>query len=144
MCAVEFLPNAFQGECGEREDRLNLDGASQAIYISAGFLQIIGLAILKFLLAHHGPGSLKARLGEHNNADEYGVFENQASHLKATSGTQWIFDKEGAVFDKLGRDLVHPDKYTPLPAFALAHIEAGQVVGPAVVVDAAALLAAWN
>lgn len=94
-------------------------------YISSGCLCALGLAIYKYILGHHGPGTVSVRFGMHNRSSQYHVFQQQAARLRATSGTQWIFDRENADF-RFGQDLVHPDLYTELSAVARAYQMAGQ------------------
>lgn len=112
------------------------------IYISSGFPCLMGLAVYKYIVGHHGPGTRKVRFGLYNNSPLYAIFEQQAALLLPTSGSQWIFDKENTDF-RMGRDLVHPDLYTELPPLALARQMANLAVAaqPVNAVGAAELMA---
>ncbi|MEW5305494.1 MAG: hypothetical protein WDW36_008028 [Sanguina aurantia] len=83
------------------------------IYTSSGFPCLMGLAVYKYIVGRHGPGTRK-----------------------------WIFDKENTDF-RMGRDLVHPDLYTELPPLALARRMANLAVAaqPVNAVGAAELMA---
>ncbi|MEW5296786.1 MAG: hypothetical protein WDW36_000040 [Sanguina aurantia] len=118
------------------------------IYISSGFPCLMGLAVYKYIVGHHGPGTRKVRFGLYNNSPLYAIFEQQAARLLPTSGSQWIFEKENTDFrmgrdGEMGRDLVHPDLYTELPPLALARQMANLAVAAQTVnaVGAAELMA---